>query len=200
MIMDSATYALNYWMERQRASNKRSEISLKWIEIYVSSISVGVLISVSVVFFLLACDRIVYPHEPSPDHTVDSSMMLLFSSMNFIVDIVLIACYLAYSLIDGERRVVNMNLCSAGLHVAADFMRTLSVIVASIIAHKRSDSELIDAYCAIIVEMLILCPTAVIVFHLVEKVQKLRGFEYMRIRAFSDPDESSNSKLRRSSP
>lgn len=154
MFLDSVTYALNYWLEKQRQKGKRSETNLMWIEIYVSGTSVMILLGVCVVFLIMAIERIA-TYERSDDEEVDAPVVLAFASVNLVFDILSTVMFILdrRHLVNKENEI-QMNFCSAFMHILADFMRTLSELAAStFVVAFGTDSVLTDAWCAIVVEV-----------------------------------------------
>eukprot|EP00939_MAST-03C_sp_MAST-3C-sp1_P001518 g1518.t1 len=176
MFLDSVTYGFNYWLEKERRkkNGKRSKDELEWIEIYVSGLSVVVLVAVSVVFFVLAIVRIV--HAKNSDKTVEAPVVFVFASINLIFDIASTVLFMMdrKDLVDNKDRM-NVNFCSAFLHILADFMRTFSELAASLfVICFDTDSELTDAYCTIVVEAFILGPAIYVSVELHSRIRKLR--------------------------
>jgi Co/Zn/Cd efflux system component len=175
MVLDSITYAMNYWLEIQKEKKTRSKLRLQWIEIYVSGLSVIVLLGVSIVFLILAIQRIV--NAKNSEQEVEATFVLVFSAINLVFDFLSLGLFIheRRSLVD-QNNDMNVNFFSAFLHIVADFLRTVSELVASLLVIAfDTDSELTDAYCAIVVEFFILAPALYVMFELISRIRSLQS-------------------------
>ena len=195
MFLDSITYALNYWLEIQKEKKTRSKRRLEWIEIYVSGLSMVILLGVSVVFLILAIQRIANAANSSKE--VEATFVLVFSAINLVFDFLSLGLFIheRRSLID-QNNGMNVNFFSAFLHIVADFLRTISEMVASLfVLAFDTDSELTDAYCAIVVELFIVGPALYVVYELVSRVRKLQSTTIDGQDSFNNSDGSDNSAV-----
>ena len=175
MLLDSITYALNYWLEIQKEKKIRSKNRLQWIEIYVSGLSMIVLLVVSIVFLILAIQRIA--NAAHSEKEVEATFVLVFSAINLVFDFISLGLFIRErrSLVD-QNNSMNVNFFSAFLHIVADFLRTISELAASLfVIAFDTDSELTDAYCAIVVEFFIIAPALYVIFELVSRVKHLNS-------------------------
>ena len=100
----------------------------------------------------------------------------------------------------GEDQTINVNFCSAFLHILADFMRTLSELVAAgLVMALDTNSELTDAYCAIVVEVFILGPAVYIVSELVTRM-KTRRSRFQLVATHIEPFGEGHGAVCMSSP
>lgn len=222
MALDSLTYMLNIYCENRRISGSLEALQL---EVLVASISVA---SLTFVTIILLWDSLKRLHDSQPgENTVDASIMLKFSILNFIVDIISCSIFLSNSndsnginkpvpnsvynpiykadsplngrvkievsrdvdleIIDRRRSSYisvkesprNLNMASAFLHLGADTLRTITILVTALIVEGESrkiDSVDADAIGSIIVCIIILAVVVALCLELAGLTRTLKGY------------------------
>lgn len=172
MFIDSVTYVFNYWLEREKAKPKKRP-NLQWIEIIVSSASIFVLVAVSIVFFALSISRLLTLKDSPED--VEAPVIFGFATVNLMFDILSTILFVLNRRKVDQDVAVNINLCSAFLHILADLMRTISELVAALLVMiLHTNSEATDAYCAIVVEVFVLAPAAFMMVEIHGQIESVR--------------------------
>lgn len=166
------------YAEYLKAKHGKLDDSVKRVlEVYVPTFSVTALLGVTAWITYDAVSILVRGHQAGDN--VDVTFMFAFAAGNFVVD--LISSFLFY--LKGEAALVvededhlrtfsldrrtidwhkrsflpNLNMISALTHIGSDTMRTISVFVAATISTAAHlDSDLCDAWAAVIVTCTIL--------------------------------------------
>eukprot|EP00924_Labyrinthula_sp_SR-Ha-C_P010695 snap_masked-scaffold_49-processed-gene-1.59-mRNA-1 protein AED:0.22 eAED:1.00 QI:0/0/0/1/1/1/2/0/326 len=196
MLLDSFTYMLNIYAESQKyksdvdVNSLRHKTRIMKIEISVTGFSIAILFSVTTFLLNDAIRRLRAPEQHDKgDDEVSSTILLRFSSVNLLIDI--IACFfyctrywqptmdaspetggfigeeadqlgvesLEENEVQEKENEKNLNMASAFLHLGADTMRTVTVMVIAIVM-KTEDDEVsstdADAIGSLIVSLVII--------------------------------------------
>lgn len=96
MALDSVTYLLNIYCERNKINGSKEALKL---EVFVASISISALTFVTLILLWDALKRL---HDSAPgDNTVNADIMFEFSALNLVIDI--ISCFLFISKVHANR-------------------------------------------------------------------------------------------------
>lgn len=168
MMVDVVTYLFNFLAERHKhgtpgMSPRDLRLRRLYLELIPPLISVSTLIAVTVAA-LGEAFRTLVNKDDTPEGRPDLGIMLLFSGLNLLLDILNVHCFARVDqavglpgratagLTEGtpllERQVseaeseestdatgvLNLNMCSAWTHVCADTLRSVAVLVAATIA------------------------------------------------------------------
>lgn len=150
------------------------------LELYAPLMSVIVLIGISLYIF---CDSIGTISNP-PEQSVDDYIMMVFATINLILDVLNIMCFHRANRVFGfptretdEGDVANTNMCSAYTHVIADTFRSLAVLFAAMISSNSDvNADIADGWAAIAVSFIIAATTIPLFAGLVEKYRMVRDF------------------------
>lgn len=130
MAIDTATYALNLWVECRRNSGQDPIRALR-CELFASLVSGITLIVATIYLFYDATDRLI-EEEGEEAVTEEPLYVIVFAGVNLIIDFVQIGMFAREFLkTKNEKEGMNVNLASAAAHVGADTTRTLSELVSA---------------------------------------------------------------------
>ncbi len=188
MFVDAFTYMFNLYAEREKgAALKPSPLQKAKLELIPPTISVVALISVTTYVSAEAIRTIheynVGPEDTDPSDDANTTYMLIFSSINLLIDFLNMGCFASASRLFGydlkphcsdcpdqnncdcedepqgsgdEKEDGNMNMCSAYTHVFADTLRSLAVMIAALLSvFAGYDGDLVDAVAALVVSVII---------------------------------------------
>lgn len=158
MAIDTATYALNWYVERER-DRKGGERRFDRLEISVSLVSAVTLLVATGLLFWGGAHRLRDPTS----QTERPAIVLMFSGVNLIIDIaqgwMFVSQYRRYRQLKRSRpdAPANFNLASAAVHVLADTMRTVSEMVAAQLSMLGGfDPVVTDAWCSYVVNVIVM--------------------------------------------
>jgi len=168
MMVDVVTYLFNFLAERHKhghpgMSARQLRLHRLYLELIPPLISVTTLITVTVMALSEAFKTLVNKDD-TPEGQPDLGIMLLFSALNLLLDILNVHCFarvdqavgLPSSLTPaheatpllsrqnsdaeseestGATGVLNLNMCSAWTHVCADTLRSVAVLIAAGISY-----------------------------------------------------------------
>jgi Co/Zn/Cd efflux system component len=208
MLVDSLAYMINICMERTKT--KYGPAASKLWEVYVSFISVSLLVTVTSIAIADAASRLSSSRLPNTGGaTVDGRIVLGFSLGNLFIDVIMCGNY-CYQM--RHRRKQNLkdqvlseakeqlNMVAAYVHLFADTLRTITGLIAGILEQAPgADALHIDAVATFIVCTVILCAAAFVLFEgylqyreysasVASDVRNMRGLgeeEHRRFRTMS---------------
>eukprot|EP00039_Didymoeca_costata_P003638 m.68809 g.68809 ORF g.68809 m.68809 type:complete len:281 (-) comp12003_c0_seq1:81-923(-) len=198
MLVDSATYAFNLVAERKKKG--ASEVKVLQLELFSPTFSILALIGTTVYILNEAINSLTGPEAVCNDTLTrnmsttvgsttstsdvddtcgdDVNIMILwiFSSINLVIDIVNIVMFYVERRRSPEKG--NLNMLSALTHVAIDTLRTVSVMVAALLASVFGfDGDLADTYASIACSVLTFSSTLPLfksIFHKWRRLQVVR--------------------------
>jgi len=177
MAIDTATYALNWWVERKRSQGGVTAAFVQ-TELWASLISALALIAVTLYLFYEGVSRVM---EPS-DEEEDPMYVVVFSSLNLAINVLQVGmfvqqfglCSTRAAQVEPEAEAeaeweedapekqsgapaLNMNVASAAAHVGADTARTLTELVSAHLAVLAGfDPVVTDAWGSFVVNIFVL--------------------------------------------
>jgi Co/Zn/Cd efflux system component len=181
MGVDTMTYLLNSVAERYKARGASARERLQ-LELYIPLVSALALLCASGMIVSQALSTLRAPPAVSSAH---SGVMLIFSSVNLIIDAVAVVFFRRVQQLeaavhraalgdaaapllpdqgaapllpngDADLWRGNFNLCSAFTHVLADTLRSISVLVAALAARAgKVDADVADAWAGLSVSVII---------------------------------------------
>lgn len=177
MAIDSVTYCLNWWAFRQKSRHPNVELTDK-IEIGVSLFSSLTLIITCVYLLYESHKRLYDADHHAKIKEVRGDLLLGFALANLVIDIISICLFYhrrssfyependqitairTDEVTTEKKKTLNINFSAAFAHSLSDFLRTLSEIVSGVLVTVFDlDSIHTDAWCAIIVAIIIAIPS-----------------------------------------
>lgn len=177
MIVDSFSYIVNLYSEKKKGN--ADQVQILKLELYAPMFSVTFLYIVSVYVIYSS----FYTLQSSVQNDVDDKIMLVFSLLNFAIDIINMICFYQSNQLfsffqndSSQDTKKNLNMCSALTHVCGDFSRTIAVLVAATIStlSPNVSPTYADAIAAIIVSILVIGSTVPLLYELRKKYLKLQ--------------------------
>jgi hypothetical protein len=160
MAVDALTYLLNIFVEAREGKYFHRELQL-----IIPAISLSVLVYFSVDMLLEARETLAGHDEPED---VNPYIIMGFSLLGIVFDAIALRAFLKAA--DKE----SVNMFAAFAHVGADFIRSITTLVASVLILASSlDGKRIDSWACIIVTLLILMG---VVFAVVEWGKDFRKY------------------------
>lgn len=183
MLVDSFVYLINILMERTK--NKYGPSASKLWEVYVSVISVTLLVTVTTVAIIDAASRLDSKQDDDTE-TVDGRFVVGFSLGNLLIDIVMCGNY-CYQLRHRRKSSLKeqvmteakeqLNMVAAFVHLFADTLRTLTGLIAGILEQGEGANALfIDAVATFIVCALILFAAAFVFYESILQYRDYKQF------------------------
>jgi len=153
LTVDTISYAANLWAECTESEHSQRN------QFIAVTLSISVLLGITGYVIYDSCSIIL--GIQSDDEDVNQYIVFGFSIAGLLFDVIGLAVLFQGRKKEKSTRVGDLNIYSAGLHVFADLMRSITTLLESILIWVYDfDSELIDAWAALIVSALILIPCA----------------------------------------
>jgi Co/Zn/Cd efflux system component len=159
MLVDSVSYAISLWMERYKV--KYGKQKSKLCEVYVSILSVLLLVIVTIVAVVDASKRLCCYDDMNDK--VDGRIVFGFSLANLFVDFFMCGNF-CYQLRHRRRKTISesiqyetkeeLNMVAAFVHLFADTLRTITGLVAGSLesyAKTFRDTIIIDSIATYVV-------------------------------------------------
>jgi Co/Zn/Cd efflux system component len=154
MGVDAGTYFLNMFVETQRRKSYH-----RYLEVLVAAVSLSVLIFFTLDLFMESLATVQHPDDGSDDDDVNAYIILAFSVWGILFDTISVFAFMRNRA--SSEDATEMNIWSAFMHVAADFLRSLTTFVASIIILTLDvDGKMVDAWASLVVAGIILLGAA----------------------------------------
>jgi Co/Zn/Cd efflux system component len=177
MGVDTVTYLINSVAERQKARDALTARERLQLELYIPLVSALALLCASGVVVSQAITTLRAPPAVSSSKP---DIMLVFSGVNLVIDVVAIVFFnrvqqlqaavrraavddAAAPLLPTDRDTdtpggdaSNVNMCSALTHVLADTLRSVSVLVAALASRAgKVDADVADAWAGLSVSLIV---------------------------------------------
>jgi Co/Zn/Cd efflux system component len=154
MAVDATTYVVNWYVERTRSNRSMSAPQLQKLENAATLVSGVALLVATMVLFYFGEQRLQHPDTTS---TEDPGVVMAFSSVNLALDVVQITFFLRHFFTTGQQhQAANVNLVSAGMHIMADTLRTVSELVSAQLSLSFGfDPVATDAWASFVVNLLV---------------------------------------------
>mmetsp|Transcript_3038 Transcript_3038/g.3617 ORF Transcript_3038/g.3617 Transcript_3038/m.3617 type:complete len:356 (+) Transcript_3038:250-1317(+) len=203
MALDSFTYMLNIYAEKKKTVGT---IKTARLEVYVASFSVFTLILVTAFLLWDAISRLV----SSKTENVRADIMLNFSVANLVVDIISCGMFSVKFLKNEEEPTADtcqddvskrknskdsdalassetdLNMASAFVHLVADTLRTITVMVTAIVVDvdsKDVNSKDADAVSSIIVSIIILFVAGFLIKETCQQYRRIQAHVYEQVQS-----------------
>jgi len=149
MAVDSLTYLLNIFVEAREGSRFHRELQL-----IVPAISLSILVYFTVDVLLEAKGTLAGEEDDEGDPYANQPMKRAyilggFATLGIIFDLIALRAFVK----DADKG--SLNMWAAFAHVGADFVRSITTLVAAILILNGSDGKLTDAWACVAVTWLI---------------------------------------------
>ena len=149
MAVDSLTYLLNIFVEAREGSRFHRELQL-----IVPAISLSILVYFTVDVLLEAKGTLAGEEDDDGDPYANQPMKRAyilggFATLGIIFDLIALRAFVK----DADKG--SLNMWAAFAHVGADFVRSITTLVAAILILNGSDGKLTDAWACVAVTWLI---------------------------------------------
>jgi len=153
LTVDTISYAVNLWAECSDSEHLHRN------QFIAIAVSISVLLGITGYVIYDACSILL--GISSDDDDVNDYIVFGFSVAGLLFDLLGLAALLKGRKEEKSTRIGDLNLYSAGLHVFADLMRSITTLIESLLIWCfNSESTMTDAWAALIVSALILIPCA----------------------------------------